>query len=54
MIEAIFGGPEGLLMDLRRSRNSPCFSELKIVNSASSFVGLTDRVDAVLRFSNRL
>lgn len=54
MIAAMFGGPDGLLIDLRRSRNSPSFSELKSVNSASSLVGLTERDDAVLRFSKRL
>ena len=52
IMEEILGGPCGLLMDaLRKSATA---AELKIVSSASSLVGLTERVDAVLRFSKRL
>jgi hypothetical protein len=45
-------GALGLLIDLLRKVASA--SELNIVNSASSLVGLTDLVEAVLNSSNRL
>lgn len=46
------GGPWGLLIEARRKFAAA--AELNIVNSARSLVGLTERVDAVLRLSNRL
>lgn len=45
-------GALGLLIDLLRKVASA--SELNMVNSASSLVGLTDLVEAVLNSSNRL
>lgn len=45
-------GAFGLLIDLLRNVASAW--ELKMVNSASSLVGLTDLVEAVLNSSNRL
>lgn len=52
IIEERLGGPCGLLIDaLLKSATA---AELKMVSSANSLVGLTERDDAVFRFSKRL